>query len=386
MRIGIDCRTVLNPDAGEKAGIAHYTYHLVKNLLSQDKIDEFVLFFDHRARGIYKDFLHPNTVIRFFNYSRYKKYLPFFYSHILSASTLSAEKLDVYHSPANIVPLGYQGKFAVTVHDLAIYREPKVFPSRQGFSIKYLVPKSIHRASEIIAVSESTRKDIMDFFQVPKEDISVIYEGVDHARFGKSYNLLEVKEYLKKTYKIKKDYILFVGTLEPRKNLIRLLEAFYHLITSNPDLASKYQLVLVGHRGWLYDEIFEEVKSRGLESYVVFTGYLPSYDLPQLYAASTFFIYPSIYEGFGLPVLEAFAAGVPVITSNNSSLAEIAKGAALLIDPYDTEGMCAAMKKLLTDKDLARQLSGKGRERARDFSWEKCARETLEIYKRVKAE
>lgn len=383
MRIGIDCRTILNPEAGEKAGIAHYTYHLVKKLLEHDKLDEFILFFDHRARGVYKDFLQPNSIIRFFSYSRYKKYLPFFYSHVLSASNLEAEHLDVYHSPANIVPLAYGRKFAVTIHDLAIYREPKFFPARQGFSIKYLVPKTIQKASRIIAVSQSTKKDVQEFFKVPEEKITVVYEGVDHGRFAQKFDLPEIREYLKKAYRIKKPYILFVGTLEPRKNLIRLIEAFYSLVAGDPNFAEKYQLVLVGYKGWLYNEFFEAVKSRGLQNSVVFTGYLPSADLPKFYAAASVFVYPSIYEGFGLPLLEAFAAGVPVITSNNSSLAEIAGSAAKLIDPYDTEGMSQAIESVLTDPDMARELALKGRARASDFSWDKCAEQTIEVYKTI---
>ena len=384
MRIGIDCRTILNPQAGEKAGVAYYTYHLVKSLLAIDKVDEFVLFFDHRARGVYKDFLEPNTTIRFFTFSRYKKYLPFVYSHILAAVNISREKLDVYHSPANIVPLRYEGKFVVTIHDLAIYREPYAFPSRQGFSIKYLVPKSIHRAKKIIAVSQSTKKDVEEYFQVNPRKIRVIYEGVDHDRFSLGDNISDLKKYLKDKYRIKKDFILFVGTLEPRKNLIRLLEAFYQLVSRRPDFRNRYQLVLAGQKGWLYEEIFEEIKNRHLEELVVIPGYLPQDDLNKFYAVCTLFVYPSIYEGFGLPVLEAMASGKPVITSNISSLPEIAGDAAKLIDPYDIEGISRALEQLLDDEEYRRMLAEKGRERAKRFSWEKCARETLEVYREVK--
>lgn len=383
MRIGIDCRTVLNPSAGEKAGIAHYTYHLVKSLLRLNRVDEFVLFFDHRAKNIYRDFLEPNTVIRFFNYSEYKKYLPFVYSHILAASTLTSEKLDIYHSPANVVPLNYQGAFTVTIHDLAIYRDPGVFPSRQGFSIKYLVPKSLNRARKIIAVSESTKKDVVDFFHLPPSRIQVIYEGVDHSRFGGASDTETLRTYLQKTYRIKKRFLLFVGTLEPRKNLIRLLEAVYRLASSDREFARSYQLVLAGSPGWLYKEIYEEVKSRQLSDIVVFTGYLPAADLPKFYAAAELFVYPSLYEGFGLPVLEAFASGVPVITSNSSSLVEIAGTAAELVDPYDIEGLAAAIRRVLSDKALAESLREKGKLRAKEFSWDKCAQQTMELYRQV---
>ncbi|MCL5436115.1 MAG: glycosyltransferase family 4 protein [Patescibacteria group bacterium] len=383
MRIGIDCRTILNPSAGEKAGIAHYTYHLVKALLRLNRADEFMLFFDHRAKNIYRDFLEPNTVIRFFTYSEYKKYLPYLYSHILAASNLTAEKLDIYHSPANVVPLGYKGKYVVTIHDLAIYRDPGIFPSRQGFSIKYLVPKSLNRARKVIAVSESTKKDVLDFFKIPDERVQVIYEGVDHQRFNQETDPDATREYLRQKYRIKKSFLLFVGTLEPRKNLIRLLEAVYLLSKQDPQFLKQYQLVLAGSPGWLYKEIYEEVKSRHLESCVVFTGYLPAEDVPKFYATAESFVYPSLYEGFGLPILEAFSAGVPVVTSNTSALAEVSGGAAILVDPLDIDGLARAVHKTLRDLKLREDLKARGRKRASEFSWEKCAQETMELYRQV---
>lgn len=384
MRIGIDCRTILNPEAGEKAGIANYTYHLVKNLLEIDKTDEFVLFFDERAREVAKEFLAPNSVTRYFTLSRYRKYLPFVYSHVLTAMTLAYEKLDLFHSPANIAPMRYGGNFVVTVHDLAIYREPGMFPSGQGFSIKYLVPRSIVRAKKIIAVSESTKKDIIEFFNVDPNKISVIYEGVDHNRFPFKKPEAGLREYLNNAYHIKRDYILFVGTLEPRKNLIRLLEAWYKLVNKKPSIAQNYQLVLAGGAGWLYDAIYEEVKNRNLESSVLFPGYFPSKDLPKLYAGAAFFIFPSLYEGFGLPVLEAMASGLPVITSNVSALPEIAGQAAILIDPHDEEGIAAAMEKLLDKPELRLELAAAGQARAQQFTWRKCAQETLQLYREIK--
>ena len=324
-------------------------------------------------------------MIRFFTFSRYKKYLPFLYSHILSASAIAREKLDVYHSPANVVPLRYNGKFAVTIHDLAIYREPKAFPSRQGFSIKYLVPRSINKATKIIAVSESTKKDVTEFFKVDPATIDVIYEGVENGRFSpKRRGDTAAMEKLKRRYGIRGDYVLFVGTLEPRKNLIRLLEACFQLYGRRSDLAKKFQMVLAGQRGWLYDEIFEEVKNRGLSGNVVFPGYVPAADMPKLYTGATVFIYPSLYEGFGLPVLEAMASGVAVISSNVSSIPEITGDAALLVDPLDTEGMSEALEKLLTDENYRKKLAERGLKRAEEFSWEKCARQTLEVYRAVK--
>ena len=383
MRIGIDCRTILNPSAGEKAGIAHYTYHLVKSLLDMDRTDDFVLFFDYRARVAAKEFIRPNTKIVFFTFSQYKKYLPFFYSHVLVAANITAEKLDVYHSPANIIPLRYAGKFCVTTHDLAIYRRPDLFPKNQGFSLKYIVPRSIHQAKKIISVSKSTKKDIQEFFSVDEKKIEVVYEGVDHKRFTRRAPNGDSLAYLREKYKIRSDYILFVGTLEPRKNLIRLLEAFYELLTENSEYRKKYQLLMAGNRGWLYDSIFDEIKSRGLGANVLFPGYIDAKDLPLLYQNATIFVYPSLYEGFGLPVLEAMATGAPVITSNSSSMPEIAGRAAALIDPMDVGGLKSVMMKFLDDEKLRASYSEKALLQSKKFSWEKCARQTLEIYREV---
>jgi len=383
MRIGIDCRTILNPQAGEKTGIAHYTYYLVKSLLKLNRLDEFVLFFDHRAKNIVKEFLEPNTTIRFFTYSEYKKYLPFFYSHILTASNIDREKLDVYHSPANIVPLRYSGKFCVTIHDLAIYQRPDLFPSRQGFSIKYIVPRSIKSAQKIIAVSESTKNDVEKYFNIAPEKIKVIHEGVDYVKFNPDIASAETLSGVRQKYGIDRDYVLFVGTLEPRKNLIRLLEAYYKLLGNRPEYNKKYQLVLAGGKGWLYDEIFEEVENRGLKNSVVFTDYLPAEDLPALYSNAKVFIYPSIYEGFGLPVLEAMSCGVPVITSNVSSMPEIAGNAAVLVDPLDIDGIASSLEKLLDNEEMRKEYGLAGRRRAENFSWEKCAQETMKLYKEI---
>ena len=383
MRIGIDCRTILNPAASEKAGIAHYTYHLVKTLLAIAKEDEFVLFFDHRARDVVKEFSRANSQIRFFAFSQYKKYLPFVYSHVLTASTIAHELLDVYHSPANIIPLRYKGKFCVTTHDLAIYRNPDLFPPSQGFSIKYIVPRSIHRAKKVIAVSESTKKDVQEFFGVDSKNIKVIYEGVDHNRFFVSSQRADQSDYIKKKYKIRNKFLLFVGTLEPRKNLIRLLEAFYRLLADRPEYKEQYQLVLAGAKGWLYDSIFDEVKNRRLGNNVLFPGYVTSKDLPLLYQQATLFIYPSLYEGFGLPVLEAMSSGTPVITSAVSAMPEIAGPGALLVDPQDTEEITKSMREFLEDKEIRKSYSEKGKKQAHKFSWQKCARETMEVYREV---
>jgi len=207
----------------------------------------------------------------------------------------------------------------------------------------------------------------------------------------------EAIEAVKARYGIAGDYVLFVGTLQPRKNLIRLIEAFSPSTRlrraqssrsgrrlSNPQSPiSNLQLVIAGKKGWLYEEIFQQVEELELEGKVVFTGYVVAGDLPALLSGAGLFVFPSLYEGFGLPVLEAMACGTPVICSNASSLPEVAGDAALLVDPLDVEGLAAAMERVLGDEALRAELIERGFERARKFSWERCARETLDVLERA---
>jgi glycosyltransferase involved in cell wall biosynthesis len=183
---------------------------------------------------------------------------------------------------------------------------------------------------------------------------------------------------IKQKYHLPDRFILFVGTLEPRKNIIRLLEAYARIKDKLP-----HKLVIAGTKGWLYQPIFEAVKRLSLRNNVIFLGYVDDGNLPALYNLADLFVYPSIYEGFGLPVLEAMACGIPVITSNVSSLPEVAGDAAVLVDPYNVKELAGAMKHVLTNASLRKQVINKGFQQAKNFSWKKCARETLKVYEEV---
>lgn len=396
MRIGIDCRTILNPGLGEQAGIGHYNYYLVKNLLQIDKNNEYVLFFDNRIpEASVKKVVgnNKNVKTRFFPFYQYKYYLPFTYSQMLVSAFVSREKLDLYHSPANVIPLMYHGPSVVTVHDLAIYKHADWFPSnfmsRQIFSTKVLVPKSIRKAKKVIAVSQNTKDDIIRLFKVPAKKIFVVYEGVvtDGSLAGDKLAIPD-KKTLKKKFKIKDDYLLFVGTIEPRKNLVVLLEAFNSFLTRqrlNNKNQKPLQLVLAGGRGWKYKEVFKTVKTLKLEEKVKFLDYVEHPDKIGLMQNALCFVFPSLYEGFGLPVLEAMCLGLPVITSNISSLPEVAGSAALLIDPNSVTDLVKAIEKVVGSPELREKMIEAGREQAKKFNWQKTAEETLAIYKEVLA-
>lgn len=373
MKIGIDCRTILNPKSGERAGVGHYTYYLVKNLLKYDKKNQYVLFFDWRFRDM-REFEQKNSKIKNFPFSQYNKFLPFAYSHMLISAYLLKSGLDLFHSPIASLPMTYPKTSILTVHDLAIYKNPSWFPS-QIFSTKLLVPKSLRGADKIIAVSESTKKDLKNLFNVPAKKISVIYEGT-------TIDKIKVKN--KKIdslgrFNIWPKYILYVGTLMPRKNILTLVRAYKKMITWEPGL-SEYQLVLAGAKGYKHEVIFDEIKTLKLNKQVKYLGYVTHNQKIELMKKAVCFAFPSSYEGFGLPVVEAMALGTPVVTSNISSLPEVAGKAALLVDPEQEEEIGKALKKILLDKKLQARLIKAGLVQAKQFQWENCAKETIKVY------
>ncbi len=223
-----------------------------------------------------------------------------------------------------------------------------------------MIPFAVRRAKKVIAVSQSTKSDLMRLLRVPGRKVEVVYEAA-------------AKRTPPKKYSVERPYILFVGMLEPRKNIPRLLEAFARL----PDA---YDLIIVGKKGWKFDQVFATHNRLSLRGRVHFEGYASDTRLAQLYANASVFVYPSLYEGFGLPVLEAMQAGCPVITSNISSLPEVAGDAAILVDPYSVKSITDALYTVLSNKSLQRDLIIKGKKQAKKFSWKKAAKETLEVF------
>ena len=234
------------------------------------------------------------------------------------------------------------------------------------------------KASLIIAVSENTKIDVMKYLNVPEKKIRVIYHGVE-----KEFQKIEDGEYLKHRLRgigIDYPYIFYLGTLEPRKNVERLIEAFIQLKKRNQ---INEKLVISGIKGWGHQSIFDKVASSGIEKEIIFTGFVPNEFLPFLYNGASAFVYPSLYEGFGLPVLEAMACGVPVVTSNVSSLPEVAGDAAILLNPYSVDELADGIWRILSDEDLRNSCITKGIERAKSFTWERCAMETLKAFNEV---
>jgi glycosyltransferase involved in cell wall biosynthesis len=382
MKIGIDARSILNPEKGEAIGVGHYTYQLIRHLLKNDTQNEYVIFFDFRVREKdIKKFTRPNVQIRFYPFSDYKKYLPGAYSEILGTATLQKEKLDLLHtmSAFDRIPMGYNGKTVVTFHDMAMFNVPQCLPAIKRTRDKAVARLMANKADKIIAVSQSLRSDLQKFLKVNNEKISVIYSGLDERFFEQS--AADAAKVLGK-YDITKKYILFLGTLEPSKNISRLLESFAEF-KQKQKKSNKfdYQLVLAGKRGWLANEYHQIIKDLGLAKDVVFTGYVIGDELSPLFHNAEFFVMPSLYEGFGMTLLEAFATQTPAIVSRVASLPELAGDAAHFINPMDVEELAEAMALFAGDESLRAQYKSKGLAQAKKFNWDKCAQETLDIYK-----
>ncbi|GIK43019.1 MAG: glycosyl transferase family 1 [Chloroflexota bacterium] len=284
--------------------------------------------------------------------------------------------LDLFHATDFFLPPVRRGtRTIVTIHDLSFVRLPETVMPGMTNHLNRWVPLSVKRADHVIAVSEATRQDLIELYQTPPEKISVLYHGVtpDFKPVIEPDKLSAVRQ----KYDLgQQPFILSVGTIQPRKNYQRLIQAFAAL---DPALA----LVIVGSRGWNYADVFAEVARQGLEERVHFLGFVADADLPALYSAASLFVYPSLYEGFGLPVLEAMACGTPVIVANQSALPEVVGEAGLLIDPGNVEAIAAAMARVLTDTTLSRHMAQAGQARAACFTWPGMAAKLLNLYEQI---
>jgi glycosyltransferase involved in cell wall biosynthesis len=373
MKIAIDISQIVH----EGTGVATYTRELVRNLLKIDKENEYILFgISLRKRGILENFFtdltkgHQNVVSRFYSIPPSLATVVWNDLHIFSLNNLIGD-IDIFHSSDWIQP-PVKAKKVTTIHDLVVYKYPETSHPKIVSTHKRRLEWVKKECDAIIVDSQATKKDVIEELNIVAEKINVIYLAV-----SEKFHLLneESLKEIKKKYNIEDNFILSIGTAEPRKNLKRLIQA-YHLIKSDKEImrVGKLDLMIGGNKGW-GDAV--GVKDADIR------GYMSSDDLTALYNAASLFVFPSLYEGFGLPVLEAMACGCPVITSNQGSLKEIAEGYALGCDPYDEENIAEAIKKVYINKSLQHILKKKGIDRAKEFTWEKTARMTLEVYRRL---
>lgn len=369
----------------QSAGIGRLTRELVRALLKLESAHRFTLFVMGRPgpevplSNLLRTRDLPLRVTRLSDRWLYR--LWFRLRLPLAVQWLSGS-CDLYHATDFVLPPLWRGtKSVLTVHDLSFERDPDSAPPRLLPFLKRVVPDSVRRATHIIADSHATARDLVDLYGVPPEKITVIHSGVD-ARFSPPRDTLLDRrrtEYVLQRYRLRPPFVLTVGTLQRRKNHARLVEAFAHIAARDPNVS----LVIAGGKGWLYDDVHQTIARLGLQARVHFTGFVEDADLPYVYRLAAVFAFPSLYEGFGLPPLEAMACGVPVVTSNTSSLPEVVGDAGLMVDPKDVRALAAALEQALFDESWRRQSIERGLARARQFSWERAAQQLLATYEQI---
>ncbi len=367
MRIGIDIQTAIN----KPTGVGQYVINLVHELARLDGDERFSLFyFDFKRRfkglGIRNPRFELNPI----------RFMPGRFYNQLSENLgfpdirRLAGHCDLYHFPNFIIHPLKRGKAVVTVHDLSFARFPQYAESSNLKRLDKRFQYTLERADAIIAVSKFSKRELTEMYGVEPERIEVIYQGVTVVPAK------QIKESLPS------NYFIFVGTIEPRKNLGRLLEA-WRIVRSRMTGKWKHKLLIAGAEGWGCASIREQAREKGIEDDLITLGYVEKEDLPALYRGAEALVFPSIYEGFGLPPLEAMAQGTPVISSSKASLPEVVGEAAIMFDPYNPDEIADAIIRIAEDRKLRDELISRGKERVKSFSWQKTARETLELYRKL---
>ena len=367
--VAINAHLVSGQAGYRSAGVHQYTYNLLRHLGRDDDGLRYTVLLGEGE-------LPPGVTLPTLR-SRWptgRAAVRVAWEQLVQPWTLRRIGADLVHGPVFIAPVVASCPAVITIHDLSFIRFPALFRPTNRLYLTLMARLSARRARRVIAVSAHAAAETTQLLGVPPERIDVIYHGVDPV-----FRPLPDDEIaaFRQRQGVPDRFVLFLGTLEPRKNLIRLLEAFGRIYNG------VVKLVLAGGKGWLYDELFARVENLGLGETVIFPGYVKGDDLPLWYNAATVVAYPSLYEGFGLPVLEAQACGTPVLTSNVSSLPEAAGDAALMVDPYDVEALATELNRLLTDASLRHELRERGLVHARQFSWPRTAQETARVYRRA---
>ena len=374
MRVGIDYTAAIR----QGGGIGRYARSLVRGLTKVGTAHSYRLLFAGGAPRDKDEKWPPNFRLISLPLSDYWMTVLWQRLRVPLWADLFTGPVDLFHSPDFVLPPLRRAKSILTVHDLSFLRHPECYEAAFREYLESAVSRSVGRADLVLADSESTRQDLIELLAVDSSRVEVLYSGVE-KRFHPiedEVSLAGVRE----QYGLPERFILSVGTLQPRKNYERLIEAYGCLI-DRIDL--DVMLVIAGGKGWLYERIFRRVDELGLSEKILFLGFFADDDLPTLYSLADLFVFPSLYEGFGLPPLEAMACGTPVVSSNASSLPEVVGGAAEMVDPLDVDGLAEAMFRVLSEGDLRAEMVCKGLIRACQFTWEGAARDLLHYYQRL---
>ena len=357
------------------SGVKNYSLEIINHLLASDSKNDYVLY---SKRDISEMITSLSDRVKFVVSKPRKRLWPF---TVFTYLVRKKPRPDVVFMPIQTFPFlrigKYKPKTVITVHDVAFLLFPEHFRFLRRQILKFHTKRAIIYSDKVIVPSEATKRDILRFYNVAEDKIKVVYHGYSREllEWGKRADPRVIG------LTGGKPYILFVGSVQPRKNIVRLVQAFGLLKKTGkyPDL----KLVICGGKGWMYCKIYHEINCSAYRDDIVVVGNAGNDLLANLYADASFFVMPSLYEGFGLPVLEAMSFELPVVCADNSSLSEIADGAALLADGYSAEDIFRKMRRVLNDRTLYKELSRKGVARAKEFSWDKAAQETLKILEEV---
>jgi len=368
MEIGIDVRSAFRK---KKGGIGVCLNNLVNELLKIDRENYYILYIDDNC-----DLPLPNNS----NVRIRKLEFPFnsLWTQIRVQVDLFKYQPDIFYFTGHSIPLFCKTKSIVNIYDLTFLRTRGRKILHQLTTV-ILTKLAVNRSFHIITISNSTKKDLIHHYHLPDDKISVIPLAYDKKLFHQNYDRNLINE-IKRKYKIYNNYILWVGTISPHKNVVRLIKAYNKL---KKEGKIQHNLVIAGSKGWLYEDVFKTVDFLNLKNDVIFLDYVKLEDLPLLYSGASIFVFPSLYEGFGLPILETMACGCPVVASNVASIPEVVGDAALLFNPYNMNDIAEKILTVLENKQLKSELINKGIKRLSEFSWEKTALQTLEVFKKV---
>ena len=374
MKICLD----LSPAVHQKAGLGRYARTLAEHLIAHDPLNHYTAF----AYGKFSD-AALSPALRALPRANISLGARPWRMSVLLAHSLGIgldrvlPRADIFHATEHLLPPLKNARTVFTLHDLIFQFYPEYHLPLNRWYLARAMPYFLRRADAIIAVSECTKRDAMRVYGIPAEKITVIYEGVNPALA--SVTDPKIIAAARARYARNRRFILFLATIEPRKNLIRLIDALraLHLRGFN------HRLLIAGRKGWLYEDVFAHLKKTGMQDRVDFLDHVSDAELPALMAACDAFVFPSLYEGFGLPPLEAMACGAPVVASNSSSLPEILGDAAQYVNPTDTSDIAIGIERVLTIREWRAELRAKGIAQAARYSWDRAARETLAVYERV---
>lgn len=380
VKIALDAQQLFEK---EKTGVAWNAKKIIDEM-TEDSSNEYILNYFWR-----RDLVDEKTIVQHYkNKGCYIRKCGFIGTAIfkvfekiypISYSWIFRDKVDVTQFFNFVIPAGVNGKTVTIVHDMAYMACPETLNKKNKMWLDKNLVRSCQNATAIATVSKFSKKEIIEYLNISESKVKVIYSGVDHERYHPNYPEKEIRE-VKEKFKIYDDYYLYLGTLEPRKNIEEIVEAYGRLVYKEKDCP---KLVLAGRKGWLFESIFDKVKQLDIEENVIFTGYIDDDEKVRLICGAIAFIFPSLYEGFGTPPLEAMACGVPVIVSNRASLPEVVGNGGIQVPIGEVKRLSKAMYDLVYDKTIRMNMKQRGLNQANKFSWQRTVSLLMGIYQEI---